>query len=134
MARRDDDDEIVYVRDGGGSGIKWFPAGATVGGMLALFAPQSGEQTHRPSAQDARPPYAAEDGLTIWATVEEGKSGAGGGGAGQGRRPRRVTKWGRRRRPGGGAGRWRRSARAERRLADARTRRRAPHGRRRAAI
>ena len=36
MARRDDDDEIVYVRDEGGSGIKWFLAGAAVGGLRAL--------------------------------------------------------------------------------------------------
>jgi len=76
MARRDDDDEIVYVRDDGGSGIKWFLAGAAVGGVLALlFAPQSGEQTRRlikRKARDLRD--AAEDGLDdLGYRFEEGK-------------------------------------------------------------
>jgi gas vesicle protein len=75
MARRDDD-EIVYVRDEGGSGIKWFLAGAAVGGVLALlFAPHSGEHTRRlikRKARDLRD--MAEDGLDeLGDRFEEGK-------------------------------------------------------------
>ena len=76
MARRDDDDEIVYVRDEGGSGIKWFLAGAAVGGVLALlFAPQSGEQTRRLIRRKARDLRTmAEDGLDdLGYRFEEGK-------------------------------------------------------------
>lgn len=75
MARQDDD-EIVYVKDGGGSAIKWFLAGAILGGGLALlFAPQSGEATRRllkHKARDLRD--LAEDGLDeLGDRFEEGK-------------------------------------------------------------
>jgi gas vesicle protein len=76
MARHEEDDEIVYVRDNGGSGVKWFLAGAAVGGVLALlFAPHSGEQTRhllKRKARDLRD--LAEDGLDdLSYKFEEGK-------------------------------------------------------------
>ena len=75
MARHEDD-EIVYVRDDGGSGVKWFLAGAALGGALALlFAPHSGEHTRRlikRKARDLRD--LAEDGLDeLGDRFEEGK-------------------------------------------------------------
>jgi gas vesicle protein len=77
MARHIDDDEIVYVRDDGGSGVKWFLAGAALGGVLALlFAPHSGEHTRRlirRRARDLRD--LAEDGLEeLGDRFEEGKT------------------------------------------------------------
>jgi gas vesicle protein len=77
MARHIDDDEIVYVRDDGGAGVKWFLAGAAFGGVLALlFAPQSGEHTRRlirRRARDLRD--LAEDGLEeLGDRFEEGKA------------------------------------------------------------
>jgi gas vesicle protein len=76
MARHDEEDEVVYVRDEGGSGVKWFLAGAALGGALALlFAPQSGEDTRRiirRKARDLR--ELAEDGLDdLGDRFEEGK-------------------------------------------------------------
>ncbi len=75
MARHEDD-EIVYVRDDSGSGVKWFLAGAALGGALALlFAPHSGEHTRRlikRKARDLRD--LAEDGLDeLGDRFEEGK-------------------------------------------------------------
>jgi gas vesicle protein len=73
---RNEDEEIVYVRDNGGSGIKWFLAGAVVGGALALlFAPQSGDATRRMIKRKARDLRdLAEDGLEeLGDRFEEGK-------------------------------------------------------------
>ncbi len=75
MARHEDD-EVVYVREGGGSGLKWFLAGAVIGGGLALlFAPRSGEATRRLLARKARDLRdMAEDGLDeLEERYEEGK-------------------------------------------------------------
>jgi gas vesicle protein len=73
---RHEDDEVVYVRDESGSGVKWFIAGAALGGALALlFAPQSGDETRRlirRKAGDLRD--LAEDGLEeLGDRFEEGK-------------------------------------------------------------
>jgi gas vesicle protein len=64
MARHEED-EIVYVREGGGTGVKWFLAGVLMGGGLALlFAPQSGEATRRMIKRRARDLRdLAEDGI-----------------------------------------------------------------------
>lgn len=64
MARHEED-EIVYVREGGGAGVKWFLAGVLLGGGLALlFAPQSGEATRRMLRRRARDLRdLAEDGI-----------------------------------------------------------------------
>jgi gas vesicle protein len=75
MARHEDD-EVVYVREDGDSGVKWFLAGAALGGALALlFAPHSGEHTRRiirRKARDLRD--LAEDGLEeLGDRFEEGK-------------------------------------------------------------
>ncbi len=75
MARHEDE-EIVYVRDDSGSGVRWFLAGAAMGGVLALlFAPHSGEHTRRiirRKARDLRD--LAEDGLDeLGERFEEGK-------------------------------------------------------------
>jgi gas vesicle protein len=75
MARHEED-EVVYVRDDGGTGVKWFLAGAALGGTLALlFAPHSGEHTRRiirRKARDLRD--LAEDGLDeLGERYEEGK-------------------------------------------------------------
>lgn len=75
MARHEND-EIVYVRDDSGSGVKWFLAGAVLGGALALlFAPHSGEHTRRMirrKAEDLR--ELAEEGLDeLGDRFEEGK-------------------------------------------------------------
>jgi gas vesicle protein len=75
MARHEDD-EIVYVKEGGSSPIKWFLAGALVGGALALlYAPQSGEATRRQIRRKARDLRdLAEDGLDeLGERFEEGK-------------------------------------------------------------
>lgn len=54
MARHDDD-ELVYVRDDGGTGVKWFVAGAAVGGIIALLlAPHSGKKTRKLIRRKAR--------------------------------------------------------------------------------
>jgi gas vesicle protein len=73
---RHEDDELVYVREGGGSGVKWFLAGVLLGGGLALlFAPQSGAATRRMlrhKARDLRD--LAEDGLEeLGERFDEGK-------------------------------------------------------------
>jgi len=75
MARHEED-EIVYVKENGGSAVKWFLAGAVLGGGLALlFAPHSGEATRRllkRKARDLRD--LAEDGLDeLGDRFEEGK-------------------------------------------------------------
>jgi len=75
MARHEED-EIVYVRDDSGSGVKWFLAGAALGGVLALlFAPHSGEHTRRlirRKAEDLR--ELAEEGLEeLGERFEDGK-------------------------------------------------------------
>jgi gas vesicle protein len=64
MARHEED-EVVYVRDDGGAGVKWFLAGAAFGGVLALlFAPHSGEHTRRIIQRKARDLQdLAEDGI-----------------------------------------------------------------------
>jgi len=75
MARQEDD-EVVYVREGGGSAVKWFLAGAVIGGGLALlFAPRSGEATRRLLARKARDLRdLAEDSLDdLGERFEEGK-------------------------------------------------------------
>jgi gas vesicle protein len=75
MARHDDD-EVVYVREEGGSGVKWFLAGAALGGVLALlFAPHSGEHTRRIIRRKARDLRDfAEEGLEdLGERFEEGK-------------------------------------------------------------
>lgn len=75
MARQDDD-EIVYVRDDSGAGVRWFLAGAVLGGALALlFAPQSGKETRRQIRRKARDLRdMAEDGLEdLGERFEEGK-------------------------------------------------------------
>ena len=73
---RNEEDEIVYVREGGGSGVKWFLAGVLVGGGLALlFAPQSGEATRRMLRRRARDLRdLAEDGIEeLGERFDEGK-------------------------------------------------------------
>ena len=75
MARHENE-EIVYVRDDSGSGVKWFLAGAVLGGALALlFAPHSGEHTRRMirrKAEDLR--ELAEEGIDeLGERFEEGK-------------------------------------------------------------
>lgn len=75
MARHEDD-EVVYVKDNGGSGATWFLAGAAVGGVLALlFAPQSGRKTRRLMARKARKLQSlAEEQLDEFGDrLEEGK-------------------------------------------------------------
>jgi gas vesicle protein len=65
MTRHSDEDELVYVRDDGGSGVKWFVAGAALGGIAALLlAPHSGKKTRkliRRMARDLRD--MADEGL-----------------------------------------------------------------------
>jgi gas vesicle protein len=73
---RHEDDDIVYVRENGGSALTWFLAGAVLGGGLALlYAPHSGEATRRllrRKARDLRD--LAEDGLDeLGERLEEGK-------------------------------------------------------------
>jgi len=73
---RNEEDEIVYVREAGGSGVKWFLAGVLVGGGLALlFAPQSGEATRRMLKRRARDLRdLAEDGIDeLGERFDEGK-------------------------------------------------------------
>ncbi|HEX5005438.1 MAG TPA: YtxH domain-containing protein [Gemmatimonadales bacterium] len=73
---RQDDDEIVYVRDEGGAGVKWFVAGAAVGGILALlFAPHSGKKTRKLISRKARDLRdLADEGLDeLGDRFEEGK-------------------------------------------------------------
>ncbi|HQR18490.1 MAG TPA: YtxH domain-containing protein [Gemmatimonadales bacterium] len=75
MARHEEE-EIVYVKENGGSAVKWFLAGAVIGGGLALlFAPQSGEATRRQLKRKARDLRDfAEDGLDeLTEKFEEGK-------------------------------------------------------------
>jgi gas vesicle protein len=75
MARHEED-EVVYVKEDGGSAVKWFLAGAVLGGGLALlFAPQSGEATRRQLKRKARDLRdLAEDGLDeLGDRFEEGK-------------------------------------------------------------
>jgi gas vesicle protein len=75
MARHEED-EVVYVREGGGSGVKWFLAGVLLGGGLALlYAPQSGEATRRMLRRRARDLRdLAEDGVDeLGDRFEEGR-------------------------------------------------------------
>jgi len=45
---RDSDDRVVFVERGGGSGLGWFVLGAALGaGLGILFAPRSGADTRR---------------------------------------------------------------------------------------
>ena len=54
MSNRDEGRKVVVIREGG-SALKWVVVGAMVGGALALlFAPQSGEATRRDLARRLR--------------------------------------------------------------------------------
>ena len=48
MSWRDDDERVVYLERNGGSGLKVFLVGALLGaGLALLYAPQSGKETRR---------------------------------------------------------------------------------------
>ena len=53
--RRHEEDEIMVIESDSGAGVKWFLLGALVGaGLGLLFAPESGERTRRKITREAK--------------------------------------------------------------------------------
>lgn len=53
--RRRDEEEVMVIESDSGAGVKWFLVGALVGaGLGLLFAPDSGERTRRKIGREAK--------------------------------------------------------------------------------
>jgi gas vesicle protein len=69
--RRHDEEEVMVIESDSGAGVKWFLIGALVGaGIGMLFAPDSGERTRRKIGKEAK--RLRREAEERWEDVREG--------------------------------------------------------------